>query len=116
MSENVTVQPFKYEDGIVPAGYKCGECNVFGVKLWRDYQTFLDHQSLRCMKCACEEQEKDYPIDLERSDQIGWRIPAVPTEEGDTYWGYTSVPQPGCDWWDNLPETCEPSGGELCQS
>ena len=38
-----------------------------------------------------------------QTDQIGWRVPAVPTEENDTYWGYTSVPQPGCDWWANLP-------------
>ena len=38
-----------------------------------------------------------------RTNQIGWRVPAVPTEDGETYWGYTSVPQPGCDWWSNLP-------------
>jgi hypothetical protein len=38
----------------------------------------------------------------ERHDQIGWLIPAVPTEEGDSFWGYTSVPQPGCEWWYRL--------------
>lgn len=38
-----------------------------------------------------------------KTDQIGWRVPAIPTEENDTYWGYTSVPQPGCDWWASLP-------------
>lgn len=37
------------------------------------------------------------------TDQIGWRVPAVPTEEGDTYWGYTSVPEPGVQWWRLLP-------------
>ncbi|HOI96943.1 MAG TPA: hypothetical protein PLA19_00355 [Candidatus Pacearchaeota archaeon] len=36
-------------------------------------------------------------------DQIGWLIPAVPAEGNDTYWGYTSVPQAGCNWWDKLP-------------
>lgn len=37
------------------------------------------------------------------SDSIGWLVPAVPTEEDDTYWGYTSVPQPGVEWWQRLP-------------
>jgi hypothetical protein len=26
-------------------------------------------------------------MDMGRSDQIGWFVPAVPTEDGDTYWG-----------------------------
>lgn len=30
---------------------------------------------------------------------------AVPTEEGDTFWGYTSVPDDGVKWWDNLPKS-----------
>ena len=34
---------------------------------------------------------------------IGWLVPAVPTEEGNTFWGYTSVPYQGVYWWDNLP-------------
>lgn len=38
-----------------------------------------------------------------KTNQIGWRVPAIPTEENDTYWGYTSVPQAGCDWWYRLP-------------
>jgi len=136
----------KYLGGTTPANYVCGECGASGVKLWRDYQTFLEHQSLRCLKCACSEQEKvrtptedgrslyaeeEYmyrtagmepchwkyynpedgiPPDAvetrtyrSRTDQIGWRVPAVPTEENDTFWGYSTVPQPGCDWWSNLP-------------
>lgn len=42
-------------------------------------------------------------VDRERTDQIGWMVPAVPTEDGASFWGYTSVPQPGCAWWTNLP-------------
>lgn len=38
-----------------------------------------------------------------RTDTIGWRVPAVPTEEGDTFWGYTSVPDAGVQWWRRLP-------------
>jgi len=29
-------------------------------------------------------------------------IPAVPDKKGE-YWGYTSVPEEGCKWWDKLP-------------
>jgi hypothetical protein len=135
-----------YLEGKVPENYVCGKCGATGVKLWRDYQTFLEHQSLRCLSCACSEESKvrvptedgrslyaeerhmyrtatmepycwkeynpaeglpknavETKIWRDRTDQIGWRVPAVPTEENDTYWGYTSVPQPGCDWWYNLP-------------
>lgn len=42
-------------------------------------------------------------LDWERTDQIGWLVPAVPTKENDTFWGYSSVPENGCNWWDNLP-------------
>ena len=40
-----------------------------------------------------------------KTDQIGWLIPAVPVEEGGTYWGYTSVPEPGVKWWRSVPTT-----------
>jgi len=140
----------KYLGGTTPANYVCGECGVTGVKLWREYQTCVDQQSLLCLGCACTEQKKvctptedgkslytdevrhwfrssttrpgwwagydpadpkkSLPVDAietktdrERTDQIGWRVPAVPTEDGESYWGYTSVPQLGCDWWSNLP-------------
>ena len=38
-----------------------------------------------------------------RTCQIGWYVPAIPDEEGLGYWGYTSVPQEGIDWWQALP-------------
>lgn len=34
---------------------------------------------------------------------IGWLVAAIPTEDGETYWGFTSVPQEGANWWNNLP-------------
>lgn len=96
-----------------PPGYKCSKCGATGCKLWRDYQTFLEYQDLVCAKCAAGEQGKDIStIDDKgfrkiehgmRTDQIGWRVPAVPTVEGDTFWGYTSIPPDGCAWWVNLP-------------
>lgn len=139
--------PFKYTDEGVPPTYKCTNCGATGCKLWRDYQTFTDHQTLLCLECACTEQNKvrtptedgkslytdkvhyfyrtktttpgwwygydpkegapadaiETKAEKEKSDQIGWRVPAVPTEENDTFWGYTSVPQAGCEWWYKLP-------------
>jgi len=96
----------------IPHGYKCFKCGATGCKLWRNYQMFLEHQDLVCAKCAAEEQKEDISTldekgfrktDHGRTDQIGNRIPAVPTVEGDTFWGYTSVPPDGCKWWINLP-------------
>ena len=106
---DVVVAPFKYADGVTPENYECHDCGARDVKLWREYQTFLCNQTLRCMECACKDQttpEKSriFPINWKNGDQIGWLIPAVPTEEGDTYWGYTSVPQDGVDWWKNLKD------------
>ena len=93
-----------------PPGYKCDVCGQSGLKLWREYNTFADHTKLLCAEHACADQNKDDNVDdkgysyddLGRSDQIGWMIPAVPTQEGDTYWGYTSVPQEGVIWWKSL--------------
>jgi hypothetical protein len=111
--------PFSYASGKTPSTYCCGDCNVTGVKLWRDYNTFLNHQTLRCCDCAGKKENKfgfvedidpNGKIDWEfrgqfmgRTDQIGSLIPAVPTEQNDTFWGYTSVPEDGCVWWRNLP-------------
>ncbi|HYX22465.1 MAG TPA: hypothetical protein VFA98_16595 [Thermoanaerobaculia bacterium] len=104
---------FNYIDAAAPSGYKCQTCGAHGCKLWREYQTFADHTDLLCCDCAAKSQKKDVStIDADgrrlteeggRTDQIGWFVPAVPTEEGDTYWGYTSVPETGCCWWRSLP-------------
>lgn len=104
--------PVDYSKQEVPQSYKCGKCGATGCKLWREYQTFLSHQNLLCARCAAKSQKKDISgIDAQgkrttewgETDQIGWYVPAIPTEENDTFWGYTSVPKAGCDWWDNLP-------------
>ncbi len=95
-----------------PRGYRCTVCDVHGVRLWRQYQTCASAIELMCCDCAALDQGKLGKDDRSHSldddgDQIGWMIPAVPTEEGDTYWGYTSVPQAGCDWWYALPMRVE---------
>ena len=106
--------PIDYSKRETPPSYKCGKCGVSGCKLWRLYNTFLDYQKLLCAECAANDQKKDisdidelgmYTSDLSdmRIDQIGYYIPAVPTEKNNNYWGYTSIPEAGCEWWYNLP-------------
>ncbi len=111
------MQPFHYAERTPPADYRCHDCGAHGCKLWREYQTMLEHQVLRCVDCAGRNQGRDvsdidargrriapeYSFSSQRTDTIGWLVPAVPTEDGDTYWGYSSVPQPGVDWWYALP-------------
>ena len=88
----------------VPDGYRCSECGVRGVKLWRPPNC---GSPLKCARCLT-----DKPIDAEglnegefgKSDQVGWYLPAVPTTEGpESYWGYTSVPDDRVKWWKELP-------------
>lgn len=105
--------PVDYASTTTPSGYHCHTCGRHGCKLWREYQTLADYTELVCCDCAGKSQNKDVSnidnrgvrIDAHGcpTDSIGWRIPAVPTEDGSTFWGYTSVPQAGCDWWTNLP-------------
>jgi hypothetical protein len=82
--------------------YVCSKCGVANVKLWRQYQTFACHTRLLCASCAEKDQgkPKGYALCKGSTDQIGWLVPAVPI--GDTYWGYTSVPKEGVDWWNSL--------------
>lgn len=94
--------PFRYSDKNPPEEYKCRDCNITGVRLYREYQTFLEHQILRCRKCAIKNQDEQPAQPKEH--EIGWLVAAVPTEEGDAFWGYSSVPLEGVKWWDNLPK------------
>jgi hypothetical protein len=95
---------FTYASGAVPEDYVCKDCGAKGVRLYREYQTFLDQQVLRCTACALKNQKKTEP-DNKFAHSIGWLVAAVPTEENDTFWGYTSVPEDGVKWWDRLPVT-----------
>jgi hypothetical protein len=114
------IKPFKYSDNKTPDGYVCEKCKVSGVKLYREYNVCFDYQTLLCAKCSAKEQDIDLTyIDNDgkctykeiggikmhdvKSDVIGSRIPAVPIEDGDGFWGYTSVPDEGCNWWKNIP-------------
>jgi len=85
--------------------YKCTKCGASGVQLWRDYQTCLENIELCCIDCAIKAGKKEgYDAS---SDSIGWRVPAVLTAEGDTFWGYSSVPEDRVAWWYGLPVALE---------
>lgn len=104
----------KYLAGVDISRYVCSSCGVSGCKLWRPYQTF--NIELLCATCASKKEEKDistldatgrYESDFGKTDQIGWYVPAVlsedTTDKAYVYWGYSAVPGPGVDWWRNLP-------------
>lgn len=99
--------PVDYTSNNTPKDYVCESCGATGVKLWRDYQSISPNRG----KCSVQEQKKDYSPNAQgyvmskygRTDQIGWKVPAIPTEEGDAYWGYGTVPQEGANWWRTLP-------------
>lgn len=106
--------PVDYASGLTPYTYVCGDCGAGDCKLWREYNTFLNYQTLRCAVCAGKDQKRSVAgitsegktlsvVSHFMSDQIGMLMPAVPTAENDTYWGYTSVPEDGCKWWKDLP-------------
>lgn len=91
---------FNYNECTVPPEYRCDRCGAHGCRLWRRYQTFLDQQTLLCADCV--EQEAGELLEG-RGHSIGWWVGAVPTEDGRAYWGLTSVPSAGVDWWEQLP-------------
>jgi hypothetical protein len=94
--------PFRYADEIPPE-YHCEKCGAFKVRLYRDYQTFAEHTRLLCTACAERAGDEPRKVDPEHPDQIGWMVAAVPTENGTTFWGFTSVPDAGVKWWRGLP-------------
>lgn len=87
--------------------YKCEVCGAEGVKLWRDYGSFKPRQ--RCAPCLGFEADakgKRKGLFGETDQFFDW-VPAVPTKEGNAYWGYTSVPDEGVAWWRSLPSKKE---------
>jgi len=108
---NMEHGPIDYKNKIPPLTYSCVKCGAHGCKLWREYNACSDYTKLVCCDCAGESQKKDVSnIDTDgkiecdgyKTDSIGWRVPAIPTEDGLTYWRYSSVPDMAIIWWKNL--------------
>ena len=89
-----------YASGKTAPGYVCSECGASGVRLYRPYSS--SDPVLRCTGCALKNQNRDQP-DQPSAHSIGWLVGAVPTECGESFWGYTSVPDAGVEWWNSLP-------------
>lgn len=96
--------------------YACDVCKKDGRRLWRDYSTFLSHQTLICASCIHDELIAKaidegkmapaafvYKEQYGFTDQCGGRVPAITTEEGDTFWGYSSCPADRIIWWYAMP-------------
>jgi hypothetical protein len=109
----VTISPVDYSKNEVPAEYKCCSCRATNCKLWREFNTCPVTPGLKCAPCAAASEKRSISdIDAAgmrtselgcRTDQIGFMMPAIPTEDGEQYWGYTSVPHRGVEWWKRLP-------------
>lgn len=93
-----------YSSPSTPAGYVCKSCGASGVALFRQYQCLADYVELVCVECALSNQNMKAP---DGKHSIGWLVAAVPTEDGSTFCGYTSVPDAGVEWWDRLPKKAE---------
>lgn len=88
--------------------YNCDACGVEGVKLWRGVHGCKDSEGreLKCARCLTDEPVDDAGVWFDgdlgmRHCQVGGWLPACPT--GDTYWGYTSIPDTDVAWWRALP-------------
>lgn len=99
--------------------YACHRCGEFGIKLWREAQTF--NIRLTCVNCLeVIEAGGDHAFDVidihedgtrmsnhGQTDQIGWWLPAVQVTEDlpdqVAYWGYTSCPPEDYARWAALP-------------
>ncbi len=109
MPDISNVGPTNYSGTKTPTNYVCSECGASGVRLFREYQTFLNHSSLNCTDCALKRYKKGHDgkdYDFEGRDitfEIGWMVAAIPSEEGKTFWGYSAVPTDGVEWWKRLP-------------
>lgn len=111
-----------YSKQEVSQDYYCEHCKAKGLKLWRLYNTCAISATLLCASCMVKDQSKwnetvreniaariynnvGYYIDKNgrKTDQCWSYVPAVPCENIDTFWGYTSIPSEGYEWWQKLP-------------
>lgn len=107
----------EYLKGVALPDYKCSSCGATGSKMWLRLQKKM--HELVCTTCALKKTKKNYTLDDQgyyldeddtKNDLIAlWYGPAVPTEDGKTYWGYTSIPVPGRSWWEKLPTYGQPA-------
>lgn len=88
-----------------PKGYECSRCGRGGLRLFREYGH--GGKDLLCAPCVfvAERRSADCPVwpaPAAGSDWVLNLCAAVPTEDGFTFWGFSSVPEDGVRWWNRL--------------
>jgi len=83
--------------------YKCTTCKLKGHRLWRRYQTIASKTKLLCAVCVENETGKLFRDLKEGCSAIEWWVAAIPTEDEETFWGYTSSPAHAVADWYLLP-------------
>jgi len=115
------MKPFSYAKREIPSEYRCAGCQVHGVKLWRTRHIDTLWCSIHAGRIAGYQPVVDangsnrHRGDV--TDQIGPLVPAIPTEDGSSFWGYTSVPEEGISWWRSLmsmPVDCDHTDSPVC--
>lgn len=97
--------------------YSCGACKARGVKLWRGvHGCKMDGHELLCAACVAPpgtfvdddgKRVNEYTglFNTGLPDRptvcVGRGLPAIPVD--DTFYGHTSVPPEGFEWWRTLP-------------
>lgn len=104
-----------YRKGTIPEDYRCDNCGVYGVKLWRGHQTLEGQTDLLCVTCAAKDQNENivlFPVGENgkhrneyghKTNRIGLYVPAIPIERHNAFWSDILIPPAGMNWWRNLP-------------
>lgn len=101
-----------YASSATPDGYHCEECGVRGCKLWRLVALPTVAIRLLCCDCAGKAEAVDMsqidergrlPARWGRTAMIGWHVPAIPLQDGSSFWAYSSELPEAWQWWCRLP-------------
>ena len=97
-----------YKTRDVPDWYCCDKCGKHA-QLFRPYNIMFVQYEIEtlCRSCASQKEYKPQKTKFaipNPPDQIGWYVAAVPTPTGANFWGYSSVPDDGVEWWYSLPK------------
>lgn len=85
----------------VPEFYRCSQCGVTGVKLWRGPCDSSEPPPLFCKACALINQDESGETPDHR---IGGLIPAIPMADvKGGYWGHRFSPREERKWREGLP-------------
>lgn len=91
---------------------KYSNCAQSILKEWQDLWDFFSEDNSMSLDTPYKQEMSSKRMNA-TCDQIGSYVPAVPDETLTTYYGYTSVPMPGVDWWKRLPLVKEVNNADI---